>query len=351
MGAAAAIELPDSRPFAEAAEQLRAHGLAVIPLGGDDGKKPMIRWQNMKSPPTRLGKLVEKHGGANIGVLTGICKPHAYTVVDCDSIDLGDEAIRRFGDTPLKVATARGIHLWFKNAREGCRQRVDGMALDVRGIGGMVVVPPSVHRKSGIPYRFLEGDWRRLPYLPAIKPGALPALGAEAVVTEGGGDRRNRLFRDLMELAPTVESREALGELGEMLNKALPPPLSSAKVRHAVRNVWEIHANGQNYLALGSALVIPRPHMRAILQHEHNSDALLLYHVLRDAHWNRSTFVVVPEAMERANTIPGWSDRRYRIARDALIELGILEVIEPPRPKRAGLYALSLPLFQLRKTP
>lgn len=41
------------RPFADTALELYQYGLAVIPVGSDDGKRPMVEWGKWKRPPGR----------------------------------------------------------------------------------------------------------------------------------------------------------------------------------------------------------------------------------------------------------------------------------------------------------
>ena len=41
-------------PFADAALVLRDLGLAPVPLGGDDGKVPLVKWGTWKQRPGRL---------------------------------------------------------------------------------------------------------------------------------------------------------------------------------------------------------------------------------------------------------------------------------------------------------
>jgi len=60
-------------PFPDAALELRQHGLAPIPLGGDDGKVPQVsRWDRWERLPGRqfLERLTKEHPTANVGVLT-----------------------------------------------------------------------------------------------------------------------------------------------------------------------------------------------------------------------------------------------------------------------------------------
>ena len=91
-------------PFADAALDLRAHGLAPVPLGGDDGKVPLVTWARWEHIPGRqfLERQADEHPTANVGVLTGLS---AVTVVDIDDPQLVDGMVWRFGVSPLITAT------------------------------------------------------------------------------------------------------------------------------------------------------------------------------------------------------------------------------------------------------
>ena len=163
-------------PFADAALVLWGHGLALVPLGGDDGKVTLVKWKYLKHRPGReyLKRLTTKHPTRNIGVLTGLSR---VTVVDVDDPELVDDMLRRFGDTPLITGTPRGgFHLWYKSNGERCQTGLNGLKVDIKGIGGVVVVPPSIRPTgphAGKAYTFVKGSWDDLGGLPTITPGAL----------------------------------------------------------------------------------------------------------------------------------------------------------------------------------
>ena len=87
-------------PFADAALELRNHGLAPVPLGGDKGQATLIKWKTWKRPPhsRSLERLVVRFPTANVGVLTGLS---GVTVVDVDDPEQVDAMLARFGDTTL----------------------------------------------------------------------------------------------------------------------------------------------------------------------------------------------------------------------------------------------------------
>ena len=95
---------PGPTPFADAALDLHGHGLAPIPLGGDDGKVPLVSFGRWKHRPGRqfLERLTQEHPTANGGILTGLS---GVTVVDVDDPELVDPMVDLFGYTPLRTST------------------------------------------------------------------------------------------------------------------------------------------------------------------------------------------------------------------------------------------------------
>src|SRR5215471_1633762 len=117
--------------FLEVAMTLARAGLAVLPLGDDDGKKPLVKWRGWKRGPGQgfLEKLIDKFPDANIGVICGLS---GVTVVDIDDVCLLSPMIERFGDTPLKIGTpSEGVHLWYRSSGEASSAlRREGLAVD-----------------------------------------------------------------------------------------------------------------------------------------------------------------------------------------------------------------------------
>lgn len=131
------------------------------------GKHPIERgWQRDASASELVVRAWwARHPHANIGLLAG---QHAgIVVIDIDGA-VGLESLRaieaRYGALPLtpRVITSRGIHLYFiypSDATEGgVRNNASAIApgIDVRGNGGYVVAPGSVH-ESGHVYAWVAG--------------------------------------------------------------------------------------------------------------------------------------------------------------------------------------------------
>jgi bifunctional DNA primase/polymerase-like protein len=117
--------------FASIAEYLAEAGLAVLPLGGVDGKTPLVKWARWKHPPVQafVRTLINNYPDANIGVICGLS---GVTVVDVDDPKLLPQIIERFGNTPLRISTpSGGAHLWYSSAAERCRNLRKRMARPV----------------------------------------------------------------------------------------------------------------------------------------------------------------------------------------------------------------------------
>ncbi len=143
--------------FAAAKSYLEG-GWSVIPL---HGKKPAVPWKEYQERQPTLGEIAHWFGAVtetryNIGVVTGSVS--GVTVVDCDSRDDAVWWWQNRVRTGLISVTGRGVHFWYKYAPMRNAVHVDGRGIDVRGDGGYVVAPPSIH-PTGKPYEWaLEGE-------------------------------------------------------------------------------------------------------------------------------------------------------------------------------------------------
>jgi Bifunctional DNA primase/polymerase, N-terminal len=145
---------------------LRRRGLSVIPVprpdATHDGKRPAIPWKEYQ---TRLATEDEIrawfHVEQNIAIVTGAVS--GIVVVDLDSEDARRWVWRRLPFTPWQTRTSRGFHLFYRHpgVRVPNRAKLDTgggrIALDVRGDGGFVIGPGSIHASGRVYDRV--GDW------------------------------------------------------------------------------------------------------------------------------------------------------------------------------------------------
>lgn len=153
-------------PNLERALAYHARGLCVIPVpppGGDhDGKVPALAWREYQTRrPTEDELRAWFRVPMNLAIVTGAIS--GVVAVDLDSREALHWWARHRPYTPWQTQTRRGFHLFYQHP--GVRvpnaaklQTPDGrLAIDVRGDGGYVIGPGSLHL-SGHPY--LEaGDW------------------------------------------------------------------------------------------------------------------------------------------------------------------------------------------------
>jgi len=325
-------------PFGACAAALTALGLAVIPVGGADGKKPLEKWKNRRKllSSAAIAGMSSSFSAANIGVITG---PSGVTVVDCDAPEAVAAMIERCGDTPLKTATpSGGVHLWYHANGEHCSDlRQQGLAVDVKGIGGFVFVPPSIRPSgtfAGRTYRLQSGSWADLECLPTIRAGALPRRMYQDTESPTPlravkkGHRNGTLFRTLLRHALHCDTRDALQDVAETINGCCEPPLSPEEVEKTVASAWHHEQTDQNWVGREARTVFTAAELKVVKQHPHGADALLLLMALRLSHGARDGFCVVPKAMARDKVLPRWGKQRYRNASAALIQLGQLRITQ-----------------------
>lgn len=149
--------------FAQAALRYAKLGLAVVPLRPRD-KKPMFdNWTNIGTCDIPLvTKWWAQNPAANVGILTGQ-KSHCF-VLDVDPKNGGLETFEnlvskhgRFPDTwqDITGGVGGGFHLFFRYPNFEVKNHIGILpGIDIRGDGGQVVAPPSIHPDTGNRYEW-----------------------------------------------------------------------------------------------------------------------------------------------------------------------------------------------------
>jgi hypothetical protein len=139
-------------------------------------KTPRIKWQQYQDAPpsdeTFEGWRAQ-WPNANWAILTGA----QLVVVDADSAEaiawIEGGGITR---TPRTVDTAKGTHYWFRGDAS-IRNSAGKARIDIRGAGGYVVAPGSVHESGVVYHESNPGDFD-IDQLPALTPADLQAIAA-----------------------------------------------------------------------------------------------------------------------------------------------------------------------------
>lgn len=241
--------------------QASAQGLALMKLPFKT-KRPIIAgWQRdgwTRNPAEAASFFAD--GPSNVGMVTGAPSENVF-VVDCD----GPEGLATLADMEVSGLIPRagvrsltgggGEHVLLRAPRDLRIPNKVGLkpGLDIRGEGGQVVVPPSVH-PNGNPY-----VWETAPWEAAI-PEA-PAELLDLILGEGGpnppskivatskkgipeGTRNDRLFREGARLRGIGLGEAAIyAELAEINRTACSSPLPESELEAIARSAARYEPN------------------------------------------------------------------------------------------------------------
>jgi hypothetical protein len=227
---------------------LLEHGFSLIPVERQS-KRPHGSWKHAQTERANMADVcLWIDEGHNLGVVTGSLS--GVVVVDCDSASAVARVTELGHDPTPTVLTGRGAHLYFHHPGASVRNAValeDG--IDVRGDGGYVICPPSIH-PSGEPYRFAPGlslgdvspaelpAWALTPAKASQngrEPGEWEALFKAKV---GSGQRNQRCAELSGYLLRKWVDRDVATYLLQLWNeRACVPPMSAGEVRRTVASI------------------------------------------------------------------------------------------------------------------
>jgi hypothetical protein len=271
MGGAAPLDQnlggqPSPEALPESALAYARRGWSVIPLRPRD-KRPLIPWaryQHHRADEPTIREWLRRSPDANVGIVTGAVS--SLVVVDVDPAHGGDDSLasleRAHGPLPDTIEAATGgggRHLYFAHPGGLVPNKV-GLAagIDLRGDGGFVVAPPSVH-PSGRRY-----TWRSPERPDRAQPAPMPAWVA-ALVRERGyrpghtlahwrrlvregvreGERNNSVASLAGHLAwHGVDATVVLDLLLCWNARRCRPPLSEDEVARTVESIMRLHESG-----------------------------------------------------------------------------------------------------------
>jgi archaellum biogenesis ATPase FlaH len=154
----------------KAAREYHKRGFSVIPIQPRE-KKPLITWEQYQTRKATLDEIQAwwtKWPDANVGIVAGTIS--GLVVIDLDTIEAKDRLKELLPDYDLQAVprsrTGKGWQLFFKHPGVILPNRAGVIpGLDVRGDGGYVVAPPSIH-PNGKQYRWevpINGGLPKLP--------------------------------------------------------------------------------------------------------------------------------------------------------------------------------------------
>jgi putative DNA primase/helicase len=227
---------------------------------------------------------------ANVGIRTG--QESGLVVLDVDPRHGGDASLRELEAqhgalpiTPTALSGGGGRHFYFQHPGFRVPCGVLDAGLDIKGDGGSIVAPPSLHASGG-QYKWIEGrtptavplaplpSWMLARLQEPRRPGTNGStghhrawgIGEDGVIPEG---RRNEtLFRIACQLyRANLPDEMILEELLDWNMKYCAPPLQEAEVQQIVRSAARYNpgseGNQEPLTDLGNA-------RRFIAKHGHN---------------------------------------------------------------------------------
>jgi hypothetical protein len=298
-----------------------ARGIATFPVDGE--KRPRIRgWQKVGLKGS--GELAAKFNDTDaLGYVTG--QRSKVTVLDVDIADekVLDGALQRHGQAAIVTRTASGkFHALYRY--NGERRRIRPWAdlpIDVLGDNGYALAVPSRVEKGS--YEIIHGhldDLDRLKPMaaPPVAPLVTPLPAKWLGMCQGDG-RNNALWERCMRIGGGC-ALDRMMEIAREANQSFKEPLMDAEVVKVAASAWQHDAAGLNFFR--------RP--RVMLGHDivdalaiSNPDAMLLLVLLERYHGGNDRFVLAKAMAEKM----GWTLPRWRAARSALTEAGIIRCI------------------------
>ncbi|HXV25168.1 MAG TPA: bifunctional DNA primase/polymerase [Alphaproteobacteria bacterium] len=250
----------------------RRLGWSVVPIPRG-GKRPLVTWRDFETEPAAedmIGSWYARWPDAGIAIVTG--RISGIVVLDIDAGHGGEESFAALAPRPYalfetveSITGGGGRHLYFAHPGGTVPNRAGFLpGLDLRGNGGVVVAPPSLHA-SGHRYRWLPGagPWDRAPV-------QLPEILRDRMDPEAQRGKPLHYWRDLLrEGVPIGRRNSTIASLAghlfwhdvdpqvatELLlswNRVrCRPPLSDEEV---VETVASIHRTHERHARLGRSL-------------------------------------------------------------------------------------------------
>lgn len=250
---------------ADAAKAYAARGWSVIPMQAQ-GKRPLLAWREFQQRIANADEIDHWFAhwpDANVGIVTG--RISGLVVVDVDtrhggpaSVEEAEAAQGPLRPTVEATTGGGGRHLYYAHPGPTVANRVAVRpGIDVRGDGGCVVAPPSLH-PSGRRYAWVAGrgpDECRLAPPPVhffgragwARPVGHSALHWRRLIREGIGEgQRNNSIASLTgHLLWRGIDLDVVLELMLAWNRThCRPPLPDDEVVEVVQSIARVHERG-----------------------------------------------------------------------------------------------------------
>ena len=230
--------------------------LSVIPIGWN--KRPAVKWLEYQErrPSSDQIKSWFSASHSGVAILTG--RFNGLVVVDCECRQSAEWFYKTRGKSPVIVKSRRGFHFYFRHPKQHVPngQKVGlgqfPYSYDVRGDGGYVLAPPSVHKDgryewvkeltdvSALPV--FDMAWRPLPVqrAPVNEYGVRDAEAyISRIFARAGQGGHNNTFRAACVLKEAgLSEGEALLCMLSWNRTNTDPPWSELELLHKIQSAY-----------------------------------------------------------------------------------------------------------------
>lgn len=302
--------------------RLKGAGFPLLPLGGADGKAPLLRaWAGPGLTLSQILAPMHRTGSQVYGV-----RLDRLAVIDCDDddADLVAQMEARFGCSPVHVRTPRGRHLYYRAAGIMPNLRGEGLPVDIKAGPRSYVVGPLSRRPDGGLYGAVRGSLGKdtLPLIRGTaraKPASIPT-----------GHRHVEMVKEAMRMVELVDSAEELqGNLAGIRDDWCEDPatMPDSELHDIAGWAWKCRLENRVYRGRDSAFPMQRLALDALRGLLNGADAIALLALLVDQHGHSpgKRFPLDFDAMRAAGLL-NLSKPRLRAARRSLEDAGLLRL-------------------------
>ena len=346
MGKTSSKKTPDI--LATTIQKIWTEGAWLMPTGGDDGKRPLLKFsQKTRHSLNLVTQTLERANSQTYGV-----RLRNIVVLDIDNndTDLIDEMHQRFGRTNCMVQTGRGFHLYYSSKNKFTENlRASGLPIDIKQGANAIVLGPHSLRPDGVFYEYYKEPFS-LGDLPYIQQNAQPAFRTvfSAKNKAPEGNRHDFLVTKGREYVEHVESKEEL--LENLFHDrdtycTNPSTVPDAEVEAIVKWYWDKRLQNQIYTKNNSVFKFPRQAYHNLRALPNGYVALDLYLYLQDKHGHilGKTFEIKVNALQKTAGF-AYGQKALHNAINQLLELGHLTIFKSYSVGKHGrIFQLSRP--------
>lgn len=309
--------------------RLYSAGFSLLPLGGPDGKKPIVQYRGRKRLTlSLLVNRIANEGSRTFGLrLKGLL----VVDVDTDTPQAREYVEQRFGTSPARVRTGRGFHLYFRFTGIKPKQvRLPGISIDFKSGENEFVVGPESKRPDKVVYvsegRLLPPE--NLPWFDDLDDSR--ASEPEPAKCNGRypqGVRHQMLKRRAHQLAVAADSfADLFANLRAFREWEIerPEDFSDTQLEHLALWFWNKREQGNLWGGENSIVQIHRTVVDELARRG-DGVALLVYGIVASAHGHKpdARFAIVPDALRASGRLNA-GRRQIYAAIELLVELGLL---------------------------